>query len=94
MSGVGWPMFPTVTESQLLIISGLLPGKLLVSQGLLVGRPVVDLVAFLFLQLMLGLASQSLHSAGLEMLTFVIFIRKNTIRFHSWHTQILYYVQL
>ena len=94
MPGVGRPVLPAVSQPKFLVISRLLPGKLLVSQGLLVDRPMVDLVAFLFLQLMLGLASQSLHSAGLEMLTFVIFIWKNTIRFHSWHTQILYYVQL
>ena len=69
--GVGWTMFSPVAESELLVIPRLLPGKLLVSEGLLVGGTVVDLVALLLLQLVLvlGLTTQSLHSTGLEIST-------------------------
>ena len=67
-------MFPPVShQSQFLVISRLLPGELLVSQGLLVGGAVVDLVGLLLLQLGCGSnnAIEFLHSTGLPTLYFI-----------------------
>ena len=44
----------SLAQPQLLVVPSLLPGELLVSQGLLVGGAVVDLVAGLLLQLLPG----------------------------------------
>ena len=67
--GVGWPVFSPVTEPQLLVVASLLPGELLVSEGLLVGGAVVDLVVLRLLQLLSSLATLSLNLAGLSTLT-------------------------
>ena len=51
--GVGRPVL-SLAKPQLLVVPSLLPGELFVSQGLLVGGAVVDLVAGLLLQLLPG----------------------------------------
>ena len=66
--GVGWPVFPLLTQPELLVVASLLSGELLVSEGLLVGGAVVDLVVLLLLQLVASLTTLSLHLARLGIL--------------------------